>query len=157
VSNRLDRQLPRIVADPLRLRAVLDNILVNALKYTPSGGTVPLEARVPPATPEKPETVSISITDTGPGIPSAFHSRIFDKFFRFEHYHTETRPALAERASAFTCVGRLEVHGGTITCGAGLGGSGTRITVTLPITPQRSALANERSSSCRMVTTRRAW
>ena len=44
LSSRVDRALPRVVADPLRLRAVFDNILSNALKYTPSGGSIAIES-----------------------------------------------------------------------------------------------------------------
>ncbi len=134
VTTRSDSNLPRIVADPLRLRAVFDNILSNALKYTPGGGTVAIEShRLVAAALDQPDTVSISITDTGPGIPSAFRSRIFDKFFRLEHHHTESRPgARGAGIGLYMCRQIVELHEGMIACTAGAGERGTRITVSLP-------------------------
>ena len=142
ITNRIERGPMRVVADALRLRAVFDNILSNALKYTPSGGTVTLEGRLTPASDTMPGTVSISISDTGPGIPAAFHSRVFDKFFRLEHHHTEPHPgARGAGIGLYMCRQIVELHGGTITSGAGLGGRGTRITVTLPAaTPGTAAI-----------------
>jgi NtrC-family two-component system sensor histidine kinase KinB len=134
MSTRSDADLPRIVADPLRLRAVFDNILSNALKYTPSGGRVAIEShRLATSALDQPEAVAISITDTGPGIPVAFHARIFDKFFRLEHHHTESRPgARGAGIGLYMCRQIVELHEGKIACAAGAGGLGTRITVTLP-------------------------
>ena len=134
MTHPVDSDLPRIVADPLRLRAVFDNILSNALKYTPGGGTVVIEShRLAAAALDQPDTVSISITDTGPGIPSAFRSRIFDKFFRLEHHHAETRPgARGAGIGLYMCRQIVELHEGEIACTAGAGERGTRITVSLP-------------------------
>ncbi len=71
LSGNVAADLPPISADPLRLRAVFDNILSNALKYTPAGGSVRSRAvREAPGTRDGRGTISISITDTGPGIPA---------------------------------------------------------------------------------------
>jgi NtrC-family two-component system sensor histidine kinase KinB len=134
------RDLPLLAADPLRLRAAFDNILSNALKYTPSGGTVTIDSGTASAWDGKPETVSVSIADTGPGIPVAFRSRVFDKFFRLEHHHPETRPgARGAGIGLYMCRQIVELHGGTIACSAGTGGHGTQITVTLPATLDSTA------------------
>jgi NtrC-family two-component system sensor histidine kinase KinB len=128
-----DSDLPRISADALRLRAVFDNILSNAIKYTPNGGRITVEVRrLRSNTLTEPDLVRISITDTGPGIPPTFHSRIFDKFFRLEHHHTATRSA-ARGAGIGLYMSRqiVELHGGEIACGAGPDDRGTCITVTL--------------------------
>jgi NtrC-family two-component system sensor histidine kinase KinB len=133
VSTQLERDLPWVVADPLRLRAVFDNILSNALKYTPSGGSVAIEMDAGAS--DQPDTVSISITDSGPGIPSAFHSRVFDKFFRLEHHHIESHSgARGAGIGLYMCRQIVELHDGMIACTAGDNGRGTRITVTLPAT-----------------------
>jgi NtrC-family two-component system sensor histidine kinase KinB len=144
VSHHIGDELPRLVADPLRLRAVFDNILSNALKYTPSGGTVTIDSRVAPEVDGQRETVSISVTDTGPGIPSAFRSRVFDKFFRLEHHHNETRAgARGAGIGLYMCRQIVELHGGTIGCNAGPEGRGTRITVTLPTVQQVAGIHDE--------------
>jgi NtrC-family two-component system sensor histidine kinase KinB len=140
LSNLADRDLPPIVADSLRLRAVFDNIFSNALKYTPSGGSVSIQTGLLPAVGDQPDTVSISITDTGPGIPSGFRSRIFDKFFRLEHHHSEARSgARGAGIGLYMCRQIVELHGGDIACDSGAGGGGTRITVRLPATLRSDA------------------
>lgn len=134
LSNHVEAGLPPVVADPLRLRAVFDNILSNALKYTPSGGSVSIEAQcVSAAGGDSLEGVSISINDTGPGIPPAFRSRLFDKFFRIEHQHSESRPmSRGAGIGLYMCKQIVELHGGQISCTSGAGERGTRVTVTLP-------------------------
>jgi NtrC-family two-component system sensor histidine kinase KinB len=140
IRNHVDAESPRLAADPLRLRAVFDNILSNALKYTPSGGTITVDSRPTAAAHAMPRAVSISISDTGPGVPEAFRSRIFEKFFRLEHHHPEARPgARGAGIGLYMCRQIVELHRGTIACEAGPGGGGTRITVTLPAAPRRGA------------------
>ena len=127
--------LPRVSADPLRLRAVFDNILSNALKYTPSGGRITVDShRVASHEAGARDTLTISIADTGPGIPAAFRPRIFDKFFRLEDHQAEGRAgARGAGIGLYMCRQIVELHGGEIACGAGLEECGTCITVTLPV------------------------
>ena len=73
LSNHADPELPHIVADSLRLRAVFDNILSNALKYTPSSGSVSIESHhVAARAGEQAEHVPISVSDTGPAFRQRF-------------------------------------------------------------------------------------
>ena len=132
-SNEPD--LPRVLADPLRLRAVFDNILSNALKYTPSGGSITVDShRVASHEAGARDTLMISIADTGPGIPAPFRPRIFDKFFRLEDHQTEGRAgARGAGIGLYMCRQIVELHGGEIACGSGLDDRGTCITVTLPV------------------------
>ena len=134
LRSRMGSDLPRVLADPLRLRAVFDNILSNALKYTPNGGRIAVESqRVPSDRAGASEALTISIADTGPGIPVAFRPRIFDKFFRLEHHQSEGRVgARGAGIGLYMCRQIVELHGGEIACGSGIDGSGTCITVTLP-------------------------
>jgi signal transduction histidine kinase len=130
VHTLVASDLPPISADPVRLRAVFDNVLSNALKYTPSGGTITLEAH---QTAGHPDAIAINITDTGPGIPLAFQSRIFDKFFRLEHQQPDARPgARGAGIGLYMCRQIVALHGGQIVCASGPDGHGTRITVVLP-------------------------
>jgi signal transduction histidine kinase len=70
--------LPLIQADPRALRQILDNLIDNACKYTPSPGHIQLKVEAPP----HPGTVEVSICDSGPGIHPENLERIFDPFFR---------------------------------------------------------------------------
>src|SRR5206468_2649421 len=63
----------RLLSDPTRLRQILDNLLDNAIKFTPPGGSVSLEVRLGPDAPEaaQPRRIFFEITDTGIGISDA--------------------------------------------------------------------------------------
>jgi two-component system sensor histidine kinase GlrK len=65
-----------IEADPEKLRSILDNLLGNAVKFTPTAGTITVRARSNGA-----ETV-IDVEDSGPGVPTEERESIFDSFFR---------------------------------------------------------------------------
>jgi len=67
---------PDVSADPVSIGSALTNLLSNALKYTPPGGEVKVTATADGA------MVRFGVTDSGPGIPEPFQSRIFEKFFR---------------------------------------------------------------------------
>ena len=68
--------LPPVHADPKALRRVLSNLIENAIKYTPDGGSITLFAR------EDGEFISIGVTDNGRGIPAEDLPVLFDKFHR---------------------------------------------------------------------------
>jgi two-component system sensor histidine kinase GlrK len=72
--RRDSRTLPLLTMDTERMLQVLRNLLGNALKFTPRGGTVGISAR------SEEHTVIISVADTGPGIPNEHAAVIFDKF-----------------------------------------------------------------------------
>jgi two-component system sensor histidine kinase GlrK len=67
-------ELPTLVMDPEKILQVLRNLISNALKFTPSNGTVSITAR------HGEQRVTVSVTDTGPGIPKEHATVIFDKF-----------------------------------------------------------------------------
>ena len=73
--------VPRVLADPIRLRQVLVNLLTNAVKFTPSGGRAWLEIAADP------ESVCLTVCDTGRGIPPSEMERIFEPFERGEGVH----------------------------------------------------------------------
>jgi len=72
----LEPDLPAIDADPARIRGVLGNLLSNAIRYTPSGGTVTASAR------RSGESVVFGVRDTGQGIPDELRPRIFERFVK---------------------------------------------------------------------------
>jgi signal transduction histidine kinase len=65
-----------VLADPLRFKQILYNLLSNALKFTPEGGRIRVEGR------RDARFVEISVVDSGIGIPHEKHSDIFDKFYQ---------------------------------------------------------------------------
>jgi chemotaxis family two-component system sensor kinase Cph1 len=67
---------PKINADPRRISQVFSNLLGNAIKFTPEHGTVTVRARL------SGEALSVTITDTGPGIPPEDLAQIFDRYRR---------------------------------------------------------------------------
>ncbi len=76
VSLPADGQSVEMRGDPIRLRQMIDNLLNNAIKYTPEGGEITVEL-------EKQNGQAIlRISDTGPGIPPADQPHIFEKFYR---------------------------------------------------------------------------
>ncbi|MDO9066669.1 MAG: ATP-binding protein, partial [Chloroflexota bacterium] len=68
--------LPTLNVDPDRLAQAVGNLLSNAVKYTPTGGTISVEAGAPG------ETVRIRVSDTGPGILPEDQAHVFDPFYR---------------------------------------------------------------------------
>jgi two-component system sensor histidine kinase BaeS len=62
--------------DPLRIREVLVNLISNAVRHTPEGGTVVVAARV------ETERMVVSVTDSGPGISPEDLPKIFDRFYK---------------------------------------------------------------------------
>jgi NtrC-family two-component system sensor histidine kinase KinB len=123
--------------DPARLGMVFTNLLGNALKYTPRGGTVSIgiESERDVANGDIGH-VHIAVRDTGPGIPQEFRERIFDKFFRVEtHVETTQAGTWGSGIGLYLCRQIIEAHGGKISCEAGENGTGTRIVIDLPGTP----------------------
>jgi two-component system sensor histidine kinase/response regulator len=108
-------------ADPHKLRQALDNVLANALKFTPRGGRV--RVRIGREASPEPQTV-FEIADTGPGVPEADRDRIFDR------YKQGSRGRAAGGAGLGLAIARgiAEAHHGAITVVTGdLGGAAFRI------------------------------
>jgi signal transduction histidine kinase len=75
----LPESIPVVQADPLRLAQVVGNLVSNAIKFTPSGGSVTVDAG------EREQQVWFRVTDTGPGIPPAEQENVFAPFVRGGH------------------------------------------------------------------------
>jgi signal transduction histidine kinase len=81
LTVRVPRDLQPVDADRDRLTQVLENLVTNALKFTPEGGDVQIAAQmVGPA--GAPARVEITVADSGTGIPKEERARIFDKFYQ---------------------------------------------------------------------------
>jgi signal transduction histidine kinase len=107
--------------DRNRLRQVLANLVDNALKYTPSGGEVALEARA------EVDFVVIEIVDTGAGIDPDDLPRIWDRLFRGDR--SRSQRGLGLGLSLVRAI--VEAHGGQVAVDSAPG-RGSRFTVWLP-------------------------
>jgi signal transduction histidine kinase len=119
----LDRQLARapVLADERWMHQVVTNLLGNALKFTPAGGTVTIRTRQ-----DGPSAV-LEVADTGVGIPADDLPRIFDRFWRGQSAAQTSGSGIGLAIAAELTV----AHGGTLTA-ASEPGAGTRLTLTLP-------------------------
>jgi two-component system NtrC family sensor kinase len=72
----IEGELPSVAGNPTQLRQMLENLLNNAVKYTPEGGSIRLLGF------EEDGQVILQVADTGPGIPTKEQRRIFDRFYR---------------------------------------------------------------------------
>ncbi|MBI1278847.1 MAG: response regulator [Anaerolineaceae bacterium] len=119
--------LPKIWADPMRVRQIILNLMSNALKFTESG-SVTLSARV------EDDCVKISVTDTGIGIPESALAVIFD---RFQQAENDTDKKYGGTGLGLDISKQLSLmHGGNLTVTSEVG-RGSVFTVTLPISAER--------------------
>jgi PAS domain S-box-containing protein len=113
-----------IVVDRVQLDRALLNLLTNAVKFTPAGGTVTLQARREGA------DLEFVIADTGVGIPKDEQGRLFTRFFRSS---VATRMAIQGTGLGLVIVKRIvDEHGGTISI-VSTPNVGTTVTVTIPV------------------------
>jgi len=117
-----------VAADPERMDQVLGNLLDNALRHTPAGGTVTLAAHHGGAA--EPGGVEFVVTDTGDGIPAEHLAHVFERFYRVDRAR--------DRAHGGSGIGLaitkalVEAHGGTVTASSAGPSHGAVFTVRLP-------------------------
>jgi signal transduction histidine kinase len=109
--------------DPVRLGQMLDNLVSNAIKYTPSGGAVSITMT------RAGETATIAVRDSGIGIPEEEHAQMFSRFFRASN----ARVSGIDGTGLGLAITRgiVEAHGGTIGFDSVVG-AGTTFSITLP-------------------------
>jgi two-component system, NtrC family, sensor histidine kinase KinB len=118
---RVTGNLPQVRADGPSMQSALTNLLSNALKFTPAGGRVVVTAKPAEA------GVVFSVADNGPGIPTEFQERIFEKFFRVPGSSGTWGAGLGLSISKNI----VEAHGGEIEFSCPPGG-GTIFRFTIP-------------------------
>ena len=118
------RTLPLITGDRSRIEQVMMNVLSNAIKYTPDGGTITVDAGVTG------KNVWMEVSDTGIGIPAADRERIFDRFYRVD----KARSRESGGTGLGLSIAREIVlrHHGTIAL-SDHSGPGTTVRIVLPI------------------------
>ncbi len=112
-----------IHGDPRWLHQVITNLLTNALKFTPAGGRVTIEAGSAGA------QAMLTVTDTGTGIPADELPRIFDRFWRGR----QASPISGSGIGLAVAAELTRAHGGQLSASS-QPGQGTRMTLTLPRT-----------------------
>jgi signal transduction histidine kinase len=119
LAQEIVPDLPTLYADEEKLLRMLVNLLGNAIKFTPAGGTVTLSAR--PSDTER--ALLLSVTDTGEGIPAEAFARIFEKFGQVESRQAGRR--MSTGLGLTFCKMVVEAHGGRIWVESELGQGST--------------------------------
>lgn len=130
----LPSELPRVWADARRIRQVLNNLLENALKYSPKGGQITVTCEL------ENENVVVSVADQGQGIPPEFLDRVFDRFFQVDG--TSTRKMGGNGLGLAIAKGIVEAHGGAIWAESQVG-QGSIFRLALPIVKDSDLLQND--------------
>jgi two-component system sensor histidine kinase GlrK len=120
----------KLDADPEKLRSIVDNLISNAVKFTPPGGTISVSARVVGG-----EAV-IEVVDSGPGVPAEERESIFNLFFRGRTVVENSASGGVKSSGLGLAIARelVEAHGGRIAVVPGASGGHFRVTL-----PRRSA------------------
>ncbi|HIC90050.1 MAG TPA: ATP-binding protein [Anaerolineae bacterium] len=132
-------QLPIILGDGDRLMQVFTNLLDNALKHTPNGGTITVEGSVVEVESVQGDghqpMVEISVTDTGPGIPPEDLPHIFERFYQVD----KSRPGGRGGSGLGLAIVKeiVEAHGGHVHAESVVG-LGSRFIVALPLPEENS-------------------
>lgn len=117
------RRFPLIMADPVKLELVIRNLMDNAIKYSPKGGTIRLRGR------QEESLVVISVEDQGLGIPAGHLDQIFQTFYHWEDPRLQTKPGIGLGLTACHLI--VNAHGGSIWAESEPG-KGTTFAFTLP-------------------------
>lgn len=116
---------PLLYVDPQRMKQVLNNLVMNAIKFTPPGGTVTIRTR-----PYDERFLMISVSDTGFGIPFEDRPHIFERFYQSNHARQSSMGGYGLGLSIAKLI--VEQHGGSIGFDSVLG-QGTTFYFTAPL------------------------
>ncbi len=125
LTTEIEGEIPSIHMDSARILQVIDNLLENAIRHTPSGSAVTVRASMMPSTDE----VMVAVEDTGEGIPSDLIGTIFDRFRRADP--SRARSTGGAGLGLAIAKNLVEAHGGRIEAENRSGG-GTSFRFTIP-------------------------
>jgi len=120
-----------INGDRARLMQVFQNLLANALRYTPAGGSVTVTAS------QDGETIAVSVRDTGEGIDLAHLPFVFDRFYRADNARNRSEGGAGLGLAIVRAL--TEAHGGEVGVASAGVGQGSTFTVTFPIAARRAS------------------
>lgn len=121
----IPERVPAFRFDPERIGQAIDNLLSNAIKFTPRGGRVEIALLADP------DSVVITVRDTGIGVPEEEVGRLFNRFFRASTATKQAVPGVGLGLSISRAV--VLAHGGTMDVRSRLG-AGTEFRLRLPLT-----------------------
>lgn len=122
VNEMTNGSLPRVMADQGRLEQVVVNLLENAIKYTPDGGSIRL------FTEDDGQYVKVSVADTGIGIPFKDLPRIFERFYRVDEARTREQGGTGLGLAIVKHI--VQLHGGAVSVSSE-SGKGSQFSFTL--------------------------
>jgi signal transduction histidine kinase len=128
----------KVQGDRLKLRQALRNLIGNAIKYTPEGGTVVISMK------QDDGTISVSIQDSGYGIPAAELPNIFKRFYRVRNNGDDEIEGNGLGLAIVKAI--AEQHGGDVTVESEVG-KGSCFTVSLPVTHAEPSIAGPHTLS----------
>jgi len=117
--------LPELTLDPERIGQVLGNLLDNALRHTPAGGTVTVSASM-----SRTGGMVLSVADTGDGIPAEHLPHVFERFYRVDTARDRTHGGSGIGLAIAKAL--VEAHGGQLTVTSPGTGQGSTFRVLLP-------------------------
>jgi signal transduction histidine kinase len=128
ISLHIEGPIPVISIDGLRIGQVINNLISNSIKFTPDGGAISVSVRIAN------DSVEVSVSDTGVGIPRELQANIFSKF-----YQVKTLDRLEEKNGSglglYIVKKIIDAHGGHISVFSDHG-KGTTMIFTLPLSVQ---------------------
>ncbi|MEG3846469.1 PAS domain S-box protein [Microcoleus sp. herbarium19] len=137
VIQEFDPAVGLMWGDTQRLQQIVSNLLTNAVKFTPSGGTVRLRLEALAVTDSpSPNCVQITVSDTGKGISAEFLPYVFDRFRQADGSITRADSGLGLGLAIVRHL--VELHGGTVRAESPGEGKGAAFTVKLPLKQRRS-------------------
>jgi signal transduction histidine kinase len=125
LRHDISGEIPSLYADPQRIKQVLNNLVANAIKYTPPGGTVTVSAQQ-----HDERFEMISVTDTGYGIRAEDRQHVFERFYQSNHSSQSKMGGYGLGLSIAKLI--VEQHGGTISFDT-LIDKGTTFSFTIPL------------------------
>ncbi len=129
LSCRVSSGLPDVSVDAERIRQALQNILDNAIKFTPEGGNISVSVGIAPGG----GALDIEVRDSGPGIPADQLERIFTMFYQVDA--TSTRRTGGLGLGLFIARGVAQAHGGDVRMESDCG-QGATCTMRIPLHPE---------------------
>ncbi|WP_221031627.1 sensor histidine kinase [Actomonas aquatica] len=123
IDGDIDPAIEPLLIDPLKLTQVFENLLDNALKYTPAGSRIAVSAK------RRTSEIEILVADTGQGIPEADLPHIFERFYRVEKGRSRDKGGTGLGLSIVKHI--IQLHGGRVSVDSTVG-QGTTFILTLP-------------------------